>query len=181
MRSVHDVFGVPAGEPEDPPQLGAAGRDVAATDEQPGPLGLELGQVVVVAELGGQRDRLVERRHRGVVRPRHTLQVTQRRHRHPQPPAFAECGEELVRGTRVGPLTVEVALVLRQLRAGEHREGPRPRVGLRIGRELFERPRIAEPEACGHGTHELQDGVPVRRRQVRREPLRVGEPGPTPW
>jgi hypothetical protein len=31
------VFGVPAGEPEDPPQLGAAGRDITATDEQPGP------------------------------------------------------------------------------------------------------------------------------------------------
>ena len=72
-----DLLGVQAGQRDDPAQLGATGCDVTPPHEQPGAFGLELRQVVVVAQLAGQRDRLVEGAQRRVEVARDALQLAE--------------------------------------------------------------------------------------------------------
>ena len=72
-----DLLRMQAGQRDDPAQLRPTGSDLAATHEQPGPLGPELRQVVVVAELDGERDRLVEGADPRVVLTGDALQVAQ--------------------------------------------------------------------------------------------------------
>ena len=148
-------------------ELGTGGGEIATPGVDHRAPGDELVQVVVVAQLGGERDRLVERGRRRVVLAREVLQLAEGVQHHAEAEPLTQRREGRVGGAQELALAREIAVVLRAEGPGLQRDRPGPRVVGRLG-QLAQRTLVLLGERDGDRLHQLQRRVPGPRQRGER-------------